>query len=194
MKKIGLLVSLSILISLSGYSQKTKWSFDQPHTNIQFSATYLGVSDVTGKFKAYSGTILSGKEDFTDAEINITIQAGSIDTDNDKRDDHLKSEDFLYVEEYPEITFTSSSLKKMDGKKYQMKGDLTIRGITREETLQVEYFGIVKAMEKTRAGFKVSGTINRFDYEVDWNKSFTKGLVVSKEIEIICDVNLVKEQ
>lgn len=194
MNKIGLLVMISLLTGISGYGQKTTWSFDQPHTNIQFSVTYLGVSEVTGKFKTYSGTILSGKDDFTDAEINVSIQAGSIDTDNDKRDDHLKSDDFLYVEEYPEITFTSTSLQKIDGKNYQMKGELTIRGVTREETFNVEYSGIVEAMGKTRAGFKVTGTINRFDYNVDWSESFTKGLVVSREIEIVCDVNLVMEQ
>jgi len=194
MKKIGLLVSISILMNISGFSQKAKWSVDPDHSNIQFSATYMSVSEVSGNFKTYSGTVLSGKEDFTDAEISVTIQAGSIDTDNDKRDNHLKSDDFLYAEEYPEITFTSSSLKKMDGKNYQMKGELTIRGVTREETLDVEYSGIVEAMEKTRAGFKVTGTIDRFDYNVDWNKSFTKGLVVSKEIDITCNVNLVKEQ
>lgn len=194
MKKIGLLVSISILMSISGYSQKANWQLDPDHTNIQFSATYMAVSEVSGKFNSYSGTISSDKEDFTDAEINITIQSASIDTDNDKRDDHLRAEDFLYAEEYPEITFTSSSLKKKDGKNYQMKGELTIRGVTREETFNVKYSGIVDAMEKTRAGFKVTGTIDRFDYNVDWNKSFTKGLVVSKEIDIICNVNLIKEQ
>src|SRR6056297_4202115 len=193
MRNLGLLVIISMLTGISGYGQKETWTFDQPHTNVGFSATYLGVTEVSGKFNSYSATVLSGKDDFPDAEIEISIQAGSINTDNDKRDDHLRSEDFLYVEEYPEITFTSSSLQQVDGKNYRMKGELTIRGKTHEVTLNVKYSGIVEAMGKTRAGFKVTGTINRFDYNVDWNKSFTKGLVVSEEIEIICDVNLVKE-
>ncbi len=193
MRKLGLLVIISMLAGISGYGQKETWTFDQPHTNIGFSATYLGVTEVSGKFKSYSATVLSGKDDFTDAEIEISIQAASINTDNDKRDDHLSSEDFLYVEEHPEITFTSSALEKQDGKNYQMKGELTIRGVTHEETFNVVYSGIVEAMGKTRAGFKVTGSVDRFDYNIDWNKSFTKGLVVSEEIEIICDVNLVKE-
>ncbi len=194
MNKIGFLISVFLLMTIKGYSQKAKWSIDPDHTNIGFSATYLGVSEVSGKFNSFSGTILSGKEDYTDAEINVTIQPGSIDTDNNKRDNHLQSEDFIHVEEYPELTFTSSSLNKRGGNNYQMKGELTIRGVTREETFDVEYTGIVEAMGKTRAGFKVTGTINRFDYNVDWNKSFTKGLVVSKEIDIICNVNLIKEE
>lgn len=193
MKKITFLLSVLVLGFITTHGQETKWVFDAPHTSIQFAATHMGISEVNGKFKDFSGTILSDKADFTDAEINIIIKANSIDTDNDKRDDHLKSEDFLYVENYPEIKFQSSSLEQTEGKAYKMKGELTIRGVTHKVSLDVEYYGTVEAMGETRAGFKVTGTINRFDYDVDWNKTFTKGMVVSKEIDIICNVELIKQ-
>lgn len=193
MKKIVFLSIAFLLIISFCYGQKTEWKIDKSHTNVQFMAVHMSLSEVNGEFRDYSGTIYSDKENFSDANIEIVIQANSIDTDNEKRDDHLKSEDFLHVEKYPEIKFESSSLKKVEGKKYKMTGLLTIRGITKKEEFDVKYQGTVSAMGNTLAGFKVTGTINRFDYNVDWNKSFAKGLVVSKEIDIDCDVELIKQ-
>ncbi len=192
-KKLFFISVISFLATAFIFAQNTEWKFDADHTNIQFSAVHMGISEVSGEFKDYSGTIMAGEDDFTGAQIKVIIKSASIDTDNQKRDDHLKSEDFLYVEEYPEIRFVSSYLKKQDGDNYTMEGELTIRGVTKTERFDVVHRGTVDAMDETRAGFKIKGTINRFDYDVDWNKTISQGLVVSKEINIICDVELIKE-
>jgi polyisoprenoid-binding protein YceI len=153
----------------------------------------MKISEVAGQFTEYGGTIESDGEEFTDAQIKVTIQASSIDTDNKKRDKHLRAEDFFYVEEYPEITFKSESLSKVSDNKYKLVGTLTIRDVSRKETFDVEHTGTVEAMGATRAGFKVTGSIDRFDYNVDWDRSFGQGLVVGREIGINANVQLIKQ-
>ena len=177
------------------FGQSTEWNFDKAHSKIQFTATHMKISEVNGQFHDFSGSIMSnGEEDFSNASIKITIDASSVDTDNDRRDGHLKNEDFLNTGEYPEIKFVGESMEKVGDKKYQLKGRLTIRDVTQAETLDVKYMGTVEAMGATRAGFKVTGTIDRFDYNVDWDKSFGQGLIVGRDIKIIGDVQLVKAE
>lgn len=166
---------------------------DKDHSKIQFKATYMGITEVTGQFSEYIVTVIQDGENFEHADIEVTIQASSIDTDNDKRDEHLRSEDFIYAEQYPEITFQSTSFVNKGDDNYTLKGKLTIRGVSRSEEFDVIYNGMIEQEDMTRAAFKLTGSIDRYDYEVDWNRSFTKGLVVSKEIEIVCDVLLVKQ-
>jgi len=189
------LLSLAFLM-ITGvlFGQSTEWKFDKAHSKIQFTATHMKISDVNGQFKEYSGTIMTDGEDFSNASIKVNIQAASVDTDNDKRDGHLKGEDFLAVEEYPEIKFVGESMEKVGDKKYQLKGRFTIRDVTQTETFDVKYMGMVEAMGATRAGFKVTGTIDRFDYNVDWDKSFGQGLIVGRNIRITADVELIKAE
>jgi len=193
MKTITTLIGLMLFAITTLQAQKTEWKFDKDHTRIQFSAVHLGINEVTGQFKDFEGLVKANKPDFTDAEVELTIDATSIDTDNEKRDGHLKSEDFLYVEKYPEIAFKSTSFKKEADDQYSLTGKLTIRDVTREETFRVTYKGTVEAMNKTIAGFKLNGKINRFDYNVDWSEKFAKGLIVSKEIEITVNIELIKQ-
>lgn len=183
---------LSIAISGLMQAQEASWSMDNDHSMIQFKTNYMGITEVTGQFSEYIVTVIQEGEDFENANIEVTIQASSIDTDNDRRDEHLRSEDFIYAEQYPEITFKSTSFVNTGGDNYKLTGDLTIRGISRVEEFDVVYNGMIEQEDMTRAAFKLTGSIDRYDYDVDWNRSFTKGLVVSKEIEIICDVLLVK--
>ena len=195
MKKRNLLLIVSFLL-MTGviFGQSEKWKIDKAHTKIQFTATHMSISEVNGQFKSYSGKIMSDKDDFTDAEINVTIDVSSVDTDNEKRDGHLMGEDFFNAEEYPEIKFSSNSLKKVKDKHYKLKGELTIKDVTRTEEFDVKYMGTVEAMGATRAGFKVTGEIDRFDYNVDWDKSFGKGLIVGRKVGIKADVEIMKKE
>lgn len=188
------IIPLIISIVMSGFlqAQETTWSIDKDHSKVQFKATYMGITEVTGQFTEYIATVVPEGENFENADIEVTIQATSIDTDNDRRDEHLRSEDFIYAEEYPEIKFKSTSFTNTGGDNYKLTGDLTIRGITRSEEFDVVYNGMIEQEDMSRAAFRLTGSIDRYDYDVDWNRSFTKGLVVSKEIEIVCDVLLVK--
>lgn len=188
------IITLLLSIAMSGLmqAQEASWSMDNDHSKIQFKANYMGITEVTGQFSEYIVTVIQDGENFENADIEVTIQASSIDTDNDNRDEHLRSEDFIYAEQYPEITFISTSFVNTGGDNYKLTGELTIRGISRAEEFDVVYNGMVEQEDMTRAAFKLTGSIDRYDYDVDWNRSFTKGLVVSKEIEIVCDVLLVK--
>jgi polyisoprenoid-binding protein YceI len=190
------ILSLAFLaISGALFGQSTDWNFDKAHSKIQFTATHMKISEVNGQFHDFSGTIMTnGEEDFTNASIKVTIDAASVDTDNDRRDGHLKNDDFLNVEQYPEIKFVGESMEKVGDKKYQLKGRLTIRDVTQTETFDVKYMGTVEAMGATRAGFKVTGTIDRFDYNVSWDKSFGQGLIVGRDIKITADVQLMKAE
>ncbi len=193
MKKNKLLLIVSFLLITGVAFGQTQWKFDKSHSKIQFTATHMKISEVTGQFKEYSGTITAGEEDFTDADIKITIPVSSIDTDNEKRDGHLKGEDFFNVSKYPEIKFVSESLTKVEGKNYKLKGMLTIKDVTKMEEFDVKYMGTVDAMGAIRAGFKITGKIDRFDYNIDWDRSFGQGLVVGRDIGIKVDVELIKE-
>lgn len=154
----------------------------------------MKISEVTGQFKQFSGKVLSDKEDFTDADVQVTIQVNSIDTDNDKRDKHLMSEDFFNASRYPEIRFESESLTRVGGDDYKLKGQLTIKDVTRTVNFDVDYKGTVTAMGATRAGFKLSTSIDRFDYNIDWDKSFGRGLIVGREVQLKADVELIQQK
>lgn len=171
-------------------AQETKWVADKAHTKIRFSATHMAISEVDGRFTDYDVEVFADGEDFNDAEVKVTVDAKSIDTDNSKRDDHLRSDDFLGVSKYPEITFTGELKKNITQPGFTLEGVLTIRDVSKRERFDVEHKGTVEAMGAVRAGFKLTGTIDRFDYNVDWNESFASGLVVGKKIDIIIDIEL----
>ena len=190
-------LALLFLLGMSSpaISQSIKWTQDASHSNVGFSVKHLVISSVTGNFKNYSVTVLSDKEDFSDAKVDVSINTASIYTDNENRDNHLRSDDFFNAEKYPAMTFKGKSMKKAGKNKYKLTGDLTIRNITKTVTLDVEFGGKVKdPWGNTKAGFRIEGIINRFDYGLKWDKALeTGGLVVDKEIRIVCDVELAKQ-
>lgn len=171
------------------------WTFDKSHSKVQFAVTHLVISETVGQFAEWDGTVTATKEDFTDAQINFTIKVASINTDNTDRDNHLRSADFFDVEKFPEMTFKSRSLKKVDGRKYKLVGDLTMHGMTRPIELEVTFNGMAKSpWGQTVAGFKLTGSLNRTDYGLKWNKTLeTGGLLVSEEVNISAAVELVKK-
>ena len=176
-------------------AQSTAWNQDASHSTVGFSVKHLVITSVSGSFKNYSVTVHSDKEDFSDAKIEVVIKTGSVYTDNEKRDEHLRSDDFFNSDKYTTMTFKGKSMKKVGKNKYKLTGDLNIRDITKTVTLDVEFGGRVKdPWGNTRAGFRIEGLINRFDYGLKWDKAIEAGgLVVGKEVRIICDVELVKQ-
>ncbi|MDA3860706.1 MAG: YceI family protein [Melioribacteraceae bacterium] len=195
MKNIYKLIVLIALLSTSLFAQ-TKWNFDKSHSEVGFSVTHMLISETDGFFKDYEGTIVSSNEDFQNAEISFEAKTASIFTDNEKRDNHLRSNDFFNAEKFPTLTFKSKSFTKVNGKNYALVGDLTIKGVTEEVTLDVKYNGTVTdPWGNTRAGFKISGEVDRFTYGLTWNAALeTGGLVVSKEVELDIKIELIKEK
>lgn len=174
---------------------QTKWDFDKSHTTIGFSVTHLIIAEVDGNFKSFNGSVTTNDNNFENAQVKFSADVNSINTQNDKRDRHLKSDDFFNAKKFPQVTFKSKSFNKVDDKNYKMVGNLTIRGITKEITLDVKLNGIIKdPWGNTRAGFKITGEINRFDYGLKWNKLMEAGgAVVSKTVDIVINAELKKQ-
>jgi len=169
------------------------WTLDKPHTNVKFSVSHLVISDVEGQFKSFDGTMESSKPDFSDAKVTFTIEVASINTDNEKRDNHLKSDDFLNAEKYPQMKFVSTSVTPEGDNKFKLAGDLTIRNITKPVVFDVKYGGTVTAMGGTHAGFKATTKINRFDYDLKWSMATESGgLVAGKDVDITINVDFKK--
>lgn len=147
---------------------QTTWKADPAHTQVSFGITHLGISDIKGKFNKFDGSIVASKEDFSDAHYNIEMEISSIDTGIEMRDNHLKSADFFDAENYPKMTFKSSSSAKLSEGKYKVTGDLTFHGITKPVTLEVWYRGRVNNPQNGDliSGFAISGNVKRSDYNL----------------------------
>ncbi|HEX6226045.1 MAG TPA: YceI family protein [Chryseolinea sp.] len=190
MKKLNAILAL-LLISGVTLAQTT-WNIDKAHSKIGFNVTHMAVSEVEGKFNDFDGAIVSKSDDFNGAQVDFTAKTASIDTDNEKRDGHLKSADFFEAEKYPEIKFAGTLVK--DGGKYKLKGDLTMHGVTKQVEFDVTYGGTINHPRGTKAGFKLIGKLNRQDYGLTWaNKVPTGEMVVSDEVELVVKVELDKK-
>jgi polyisoprenoid-binding protein YceI len=178
-------------------NKMTTWKIDPAHSEINFKVKHLVVSTVTGNFNKFDATIETSSEDFRDAKIKFEAEIDSIITKNEQRDAHLKSADFFDAQNHPKMIFTSTSIKKISDHEMQIKGDLTIRGVKKEITLDVIYNGTVTGFGGIEvAGFEVHGRVNRFDYGLKWNAlTETGGIVVSNEvkIEILAEFNKVQQ-
>jgi len=180
--------------AMAQMSAGTNWAIDATHSNIGFTVTHLVISEVDGVFQEYEGTVSAPGDDFENAQVNFTIKVASIDTDDENRNGHLQGADFFDAASYPEITFTSTSFKKVEGNKYALVGDLTMHGVTKSVTLDVRYGGTVKdPYGNTKAGFKISGEIDRFDFGLKWDAATEAGnLVVGREVELDINAQLVQ--
>ena len=190
MKKQSFSLILALIASLSLSAQST-WVFDQAHTSVAFSVDHLVISETTGQFSSFEGTVTCQTDDFEGATIEFSVDIASIDTDNERRDGHLKSDDFFNAEEYPKMTFKSTSLQKVTGNTYKLLGDLTIRDVTKPIELAVEYKGTAQMGDTKKAGFKLTGSLNRFDYNLKWSKTTEAGgLVVGEDVRITVNIEL----
>ena len=185
MKNI-ILIAIFTFLQFPLFSQ-TKWEVDPVHSNVKFSVNHLVISEVEGSFKTFNGTMNSAKPDFSDATIEFTVDVNSINTDNEGRDKHLKSDDFFNAEKYPNMTFKSKSFKKVVANKYELTGDLTIRNVTKPVKFEVYYGGTAKdGYGNTKAGFKGTAKINRIAYGLKWNTlTEAGGAVVGQDVTIM---------
>lgn len=164
----------------------TKWAIDPAHTEVQFKVKHLVISTVTGKFKKFEGEVISEKDDFDGAHISFSIDVNSIDTNNTDRDNHLKSDDFFAADQHPKLTFKNGILSKNEDGDYELIGDLTIRETTKKVSMAVDYNGTVKdPWGNTKAGFELSGKLNRKDYGLTWNTvTEAGGVLVGEEVKL----------
>jgi polyisoprenoid-binding protein YceI len=175
---------------------KTKWTIDPSHSEIAFKVKHLMIVNVKGVFTEYNASIYTSDDDFTTAEFDFWMNPNSLKTKDEKRDAHLRSSDFFDVEHHKEITFRSNTIEKKGGDKYELWGDLTIKGITKKIKLDVEFGGIQKdPWGGERAGFTITGKVNRKDWELNWNAVLEGGgVLVGDNVNIACEVELVKQQ
>jgi polyisoprenoid-binding protein YceI len=192
MNRLLLSLFLALGISVASFAQNA-WTLDKSHSGIKFSVRHMVISDVEGSFRDYDVTFKSDKEDFTDAVIEATIQTASIDTDNERRDGHLKSDDFFNAEKYPTITFKSTRFEKTSPMTYKIHGDLTIRDVTKPVTFDAVLGGTQKTQRGAVSGWKATLTINRFDYNLKWDRAIeTGGLVVGPDVTITVNAQVRK--
>ena len=172
---------------------KTKWVLDPAHSELLFTVKHLMISNVRGEFKDFRAEI--DGEDFRTAPIQVNIDSASIFTNNGDRDNHLKSADFFDVENYKEITFQSTAFTAKDEENYVLTGLLTIKGVSKEVKLEVEFGGINRdPWGNDKAGFSVRGKINRKDWGLNWNSTLeTGGVLVSDEVKINAEIQFLKQ-
>lgn len=173
----------------------TKWALDPSHSEIQFKAKHLMITNVTGSFGEINATAETNGDDFSTAKISFSAQTKSVTTGNEQRDGHLKSPDFFDPEKFPEMKFESTKIEKKSDNEFDMHGNLTIKGISKPVKLSVEHLGVQKdPWGNTKAGFSINGKINRTDWGLTWNAALEAGgVLVSEEVKIHSEVQLAKQ-
>jgi len=193
-----LIATVSTVLALAwatpAAAQADTWEIDAAHSSASFAVRHLMVATVRGEFGKMSGKISFDGKDFAAVKAEATIDATTVNTREQKRDEHLKSPDFFDVATYPTISFTSKRAEVVGPRKFKLVGDLTMRGVTKEVTLDVEATEPVKGMRgETRIGAQATTRINRQDFGVKWNRSLdTGGVVVSDSVDVTLDLALVK--
>jgi polyisoprenoid-binding protein YceI len=177
-------------------AKEIRWSLDQTHSEVGFKVRHLMISNVKGKFETFDANIYTTDKDFSTAEIDFWIDATSINTGNEKRDEHLKSRDFLDVKNHKQITFNSSTIGAPDENgNHELWGELMIKGVSKNVKFIVQFGGTINdPWGKERAGFTVTGIIKRSDWDVVWNASLDSGgFMLGDELTISCDIELINE-
>jgi polyisoprenoid-binding protein YceI len=172
----------------------TKWTIDPTHSEVGFKVKHMMFTNVSGRFGTFNGSAETEGDNFENAKIDFEADVTSIDTNSADRDNHLKSGDFFDAEQFPKLTFQATEMKK-DGDDYKLSGDLTIHGVTKPVTLNVEYGGIAKdPWGNEKAGFSINGKLNRKDYGLTWNAALeTGGVLVSDEVKLNIELQMVKQ-
>ncbi|MFM2207283.1 MAG: hypothetical protein RL213_1258, partial [Bacteroidota bacterium] len=174
---------------------KTIWNVDPVHSEVTFKVRHMMITNVGGTFDRFTAVMLSSKPDFSDAEISFEAEIDSVNTRNEQRDAHLKSDDFFNAAAYPKLTFKATSFKKTGDSRYEMSGPMTIRNTTRTVVFHVEHTGIVlDSWGQTKVGFEITGTVNRMEFGLLWNAPTEDGgIALSEEVKIFVNIQLVKQ-
>lgn len=173
----------------------TKWLLDPTHSELGFKIKHLMITNVSGAFKSFEAEVESDGTDFSTAQISLKAEVASISTNNEQRDTHLRTSDFFEAEKYPELSFRSTKVEKIDSDTFALYGELTLRGVTKPVKLNAEFSGLTKdPWGGERAGFVVTGKINRSDFGVNFNGVLeTGGVMLGEEVKINSEIQLVKQ-
>lgn len=188
MKKLNAILAM-VLVAGTAFAQT--WSIDKAHSRVGFAVPHYAITEVEGNFKEFDASIVSKADDFNGAEVTFTAKTASIDTDNEKRDGHLKSGDFFDAEKFPDLTFKGKLVK--DGGKYKLKGDVTMKGVTKPAEFDVTYGGTMDTGRGLKAGFKLTGELNRQDFGVSYGGKTPGGeLVIGDKVTVTAKIELNK--
>jgi polyisoprenoid-binding protein YceI len=188
LKKLVLSLTVALMTVTIGFGQ-SEWALDKAHSKIRFAVTHMGISETEGQFNEFDGSVMSSSDDFDGATVMFTAKTSSVDTDNERRDGHLRSDDFFNAEMYPELKFEGKIVK--EGEKHWLVGNMTIRDVTKEEKFAVKHNGTINGRRGPLAGFQIDGVINRFDYNLKFNRTIPGGdLVVGKDVSITAKVEI----
>ncbi|WP_454881353.1 YceI family protein [Sphingobacterium detergens] len=174
---------------------KSIWEIDPTHSEIGFKVKHMMFTNVSGKFKNFRSTMENEDNHFETSELSFTAEVNSLDTSNEDRDNHLRSADFFDVEEFPLISYKSTGIKKINEGQFTVSGDLTIKNVTKNITLDAEYSGLMKdPWGNTKAGVALTGKINRKNFGLTWNAALeTGGVLVGEEIKLAAEIQLIKQ-
>ncbi len=186
MKHLLTIIMLAVISTSTLVATAPDWRLDRTHSNVMFTVTHFLISEVTVRFSEFDVKLTSTKDDFSDAGVEAIVQIRSINTDDERRDGHLKSDDFFNAEKFPTMQFVAKKFEKVGEKTYKITGDLTIRDVTKSITFDATHLGTVKSQQSgARVGWKATAKINRFDYNLKWNRAIESGgLVVGEEVTI----------
>ncbi len=188
-----ILSTILLALTVTAVSAQTNWTIDKGHSKIGFNVTHMVIAEVEGEFKEYEATVTSTTDDFDGATVEFTAQVASINTDSERRDGHLKSDDFFNAEKFPTITFKGKLV--IEGDKYSLKGDFTMRDVTKTVSFPVKFNGTVDTGRGTKAGFKIEGSVKRFDYGLKWSNALADGeYVVGDEVEILLQIGVEQSE
>jgi len=176
-------------------STKTTWALDPAHSEIGFKVKHMMFTNVSGSFQDFNATAEADNDSFEGAQFHFTGKTASVTTGNKDRDTHLQSADFFDAATYPELTFESASFKKEGDGEFKLNGNLTIHGTTKPVVLEAEFGGIAKdPWENTKAGFSITGKINRKEWGLNWNSALeTGGVLVGEEIKLHIELQFIKQ-
>lgn len=174
--------------------KQATWAIDPIHSTIRFDAKYLLITSVSGWFREFEGTVVSGQDGYCNSSINLTIYVNSLTTGNDERDNHLRSPDFFDARKYPMIQFRSTAVTTKQEKQLEVTGILTVKGVEHPFTFTANFLGQCSdPLGNTKAGFDMDAVLNRKDFNITWNQLFDKnGLLLSDEVKVHCDLQLLK--
>ena len=195
MKLFSLLFATLFFVAFTLTNEEpSSWSIDNSHSSISFKVRHLGISNVRGEFLTYDADITMDGDDLSTLAVNATIETASIDTGNERRDGHLRSDDFFGSEEFPSLTFVSTGVTKVDGSDFHLQGDLTIRDVTQSVVLDGSFLGTAMMRDTERAGFEATTMINRKDFNLSWDQlTEAGGVIVGHNVEISLELELIKD-